>query len=179
VFGFAVKFCVTVLCMCNWRSKKFTFYENSQIDDTRLGLNFYQHFFDGHTGKNPTYAQAKISFSRTTRCTVWKLLFAVFAVYERSWKIKNITMVDFNNKILKLLWIHRSIQVVEITVGWCGWKWCHWLSFLYDIAFNRVTQQWWLLILINCDCLDRNGLYLPQYLISKHRGWLIAFFGWN
>ena len=34
-----------------------------------------------------------------------------------------------------------------------------------------------LCILINCDFLDRNGLQLLQYSISKHGDWLIVFFG--
>ena len=28
-------------------------------------------------------------------------------------------------------------------------------------------------------CSDWNGMWLLQYSISKHGGWLIAFFGWN
>ena len=36
-----------------------------------------------------------------------------------------------------------------------------------------------LCILIHCDLLDRNGPQLPQYLISKHGVWPIAFFGQN
>ena len=29
------------------------------------------------------------------------------------------------------------------------------------------------------DFLDRNGLWILQYSISKHRDWLVVFFEWN
>ena len=44
----------------------------------------------------------KLSFSCYNRVYCVKAALAVFAVYEWSWKIKNITMVHSNNKILKL-----------------------------------------------------------------------------
>ena len=72
----------SVYCYVKFRHGRFTSFINT---------------FYFYTGKNPTYAQVNISFSRdnTEYCVK-----AAFCCFESSWKIKNITMVDFNNKVL-------------------------------------------------------------------------------
>ena len=53
-----------------------------------------------NTGKNPTYAQAiiKVFAHNTVYCV--KLASCCFLLFTSELKIKNITMVDFNNKLL-------------------------------------------------------------------------------
>ena len=93
------------------------------------------------TGKNPTYAQAIIKvFAHNTVYCVSSSSFLLFCAVQEKWKIKNITMVDFNNTALNDWLINTGIWIVEMNGGWCGWKSCQWLSFWYGIAFNRVTQ---------------------------------------
>ena len=82
-------------------------------------------------------------------------------------------MVDFNNKVLNDYFIDMGIWIVEMK----GMIYASnpWKRNIISLRIKKVT-----VIFVFCstfDFLDRNGLWLLQYSISKHGDGRNAFFG--
>ena len=85
------------------------------------------------------------------------------------------TMVDFNNKVLNDYLIDMIIWIVGMNGRIYAWN-----PSKRNIILLEIKKV--IVMFVFCttfDFLDRNGPQLLEYSISKHGDWLIAFFEWN